>query len=54
MSGKLQISCSTMAEGTDEWAWLQARTAYIPGEQSLAVTTMNQTLHRFVHDYGAI
>lgn len=54
MSGEFQIFCSTMVEGTDEWDWLQARTAHIPGDQSLAVTTMNKTLNRFTHDYGAI
>jgi hypothetical protein len=54
MNGKLQISCSVMAEGNDEWDWLQARTAYVPGEQSLSVTIMNQTRNRFTHDYGDI
>ncbi len=54
MSGELQISVSTMVEGTNEWDWMQARTAHVPGEGSLSVTIMNQTLNRFVHDYGDI
>ena len=51
MSGELQISCSTMVEGTDEWDWLQARTAHVPGKGGFSATIMNQTLNRFTHDY---
>ena len=51
MSGELQITCSTMVEGNEEWDWFQARTGYIPGEEPLCVTIMNQTRYRFTHDY---
>jgi hypothetical protein len=51
VSGELEIACSTMVEGNQEWDWLQARTAYVPGEESFSVTLMNQTRRRFTHDY---
>ena len=51
MSSELQITCSTMVEGNEEWDWLQARTGYIPGEKPFCVTIMNQTRNRFTHDY---
>ena len=51
MKRELQISCSTMVEGNQEWDWFQARTAHVPGEKPLSVTIMNQTRNRFTHDY---
>ena len=49
-TGLMQITCSTIAEVNDQWDWFQARSAYIPGESPVCVT-MNQTRHRFTHDY---
>ena len=54
MDTKLQITCSTVAAGTEEWDWLQARTACVPGDGPLCLTIMNQTQNRFTHDYGDI
>ena len=51
MSYQLLITCSTIAEGTEEWDWLQARTAYVAGEQPLCVTVMNKARNSFTHDY---
>ena len=51
MSGELEIDCSTIVDGNKDWDWLQARTAYVPGEESFSVTLMNQARRRFTHDY---
>ena len=54
MGNEIKITTSVMVEGTQEWDWLQARTAYVPGVNSIGVTIMNQTLNRYTHDYGDI
>lgn len=48
---KLEISNSTIVEGSQEWDWTQARTAFIPGEKPFAITTMSRTAKQGTHGY---
>ena len=40
--------------GTERWDWWQARTAHVPGEKPLFVTTMSQTGKGVSHDFHDI
>lgn len=40
--------------GTQRWDWWQARTAHVPGEKPLFVTTMSQTGKSGTHDFHDI
>jgi len=48
---RLQIERRTIAAGDAEWDWTQARTAYVPGESPLWLTTMSRTAKQGVHGY---
>lgn len=49
--GQLSIEVSVIVEGSNEWDLTQARTAYVPGEPSIAVTTCSQTVRVGAHGY---
>ena len=38
-------------EGTDKWDWWQARTAFVPGDDPLWLTTMSETGKGVSHDF---
>ena len=48
---ELKISRSSIAQSAGQWTWLQARTAYVQGEEQMSVTTMSQTWNDKTHDY---
>ncbi len=48
---RLNVEVTTLAQGDSEWDWTQARTAIVPGEQSLALTTMSRTATKGAHGY---
>ena len=48
---ELKISRSSIAQSERGWLWLQARTAYVPGEEQMCVTTISQTWNDKTHDY---
>ncbi len=47
----LHVKLSTMIEGDAEWDWTQARTAYVPGDEPLWLTTMSRTAKTGAHGY---
>jgi len=50
----LQIDTLGSITGTSQWDWWQARTAYIPGEEPLSITTMSETGKDATHDFHDI
>jgi hypothetical protein len=50
----LRVEMLTAIPGTDRWDWWQARTAQVPGEQPLWVTTMSETGKKVSHDFHDI
>lgn len=47
----LQIERSIVAEGDEQWDWTQARTAFVPGDSPLWLTTMSRTAKQGAHGY---
>ena len=47
----LRISQATLAEGAAPWDWFHARTAWLPSDRPMAVTTMSLTGNIGAHDY---
>ncbi len=50
----LRMETLTAIRGTEQWDWWQARTAQIPGEHPLWVTTMSETGKKVSHDFHDI
>ena len=50
----LRVEMLTSIQGTDRWDWWQARTAQVPGEEALWVTTMSETGKAVSHDFHDI
>lgn len=50
----LRVGMLTPIAGTERWDWWQARTAQIPGEEPLWVTTMSETGKGVSHDFHDI
>lgn len=50
----LRVDFRTPILGTDKWDWWQARTAQVPGEKPLLVTTMSETGKSVSHDFHDI
>ena len=50
----LRIEMLTPIKGTEQWDWWQARTAQVPGEEPLWVTTMSETGKKVSHDFHDI
>lgn len=46
-----RISVTVMVEGSADWDWTQARTAFVPGEKPLCLTTMSRTAKVGAHGY---
>ena len=53
-SVKLRLEILASIPGTDRWDWWQARTAQVPGEDPLWVTTMSETGKKVSHDFHDI
>ncbi len=47
----LKIELSNVVEGDVNWDWTQARTAYVPGQSPLWLTTMSRTAKVGAHGY---
>ena len=50
----LRVEMLTPITGTARWDWWQARTAQVPGEQPLWITTMSETGKKVSHDFHDI
>lgn len=50
----LRIEMLTPIKGTERWDWWQARTAQVPGEEPLWITTMSETGKKVSHDFHDI
>jgi len=50
----LKVEMLTPITGTERWDWWQARTAQVPGEQPMWVTTMSETGKGVSHDFHDI
>jgi hypothetical protein len=50
----LGIELRTPISGTKEWDWWQARTAFVPGEKPILITTMSETGKQVSHDFHDI
>lgn len=50
-TSRLKIEISVLAEGNLEWDMTQARTAFVPGDPPLAITTMSKTARVGAHGY---
>ena len=48
---ELSFEPLTPIEGSAKWDWWQARTAYVPGETPLWLTTMSETGQQGAHDF---
>lgn len=51
---KLRLTMLTSIDGTSNWDWMQARTAYIPHEPPRWLTTMSKTGKTGAHSYHDI
>ena len=51
---KLRIEHLNSIEGSEKWDWWQARSAYVPGNQPIWLTTMSETGKTGVHDFHDI
>ena len=47
----LEFEALGSIEGTDKWDWWQARTAFVPGDDPLWITTMSETGKGVSHDF---
>lgn len=50
----LKLETRTSIDGTRDWDWWQARTAYVPGESPFLVTTMSETGRTGTHNFHDI
>lgn len=50
----LRMESLIVLQGTERWDWWQARTAQVPGEQPLWITTMSETGKQVSHDFHDI
>jgi len=50
----IKIESLGTIRGTEQWDWWQARTAFVPGDEPLWITTMSQTGKRKTHDFHDI
>ena len=50
----LKFESRTSIDGSAEWDWWQARTAFVPGPQPLLITTMSETGRTGSHDFHDI
>lgn len=48
---QLKVEITVVAEGDADWDWQQTRSAYVPGSQPLAITTLSQTKKVGAHGY---
>ena len=51
---ELRVEKLTAIQGTERWDWWQARTAQVPGERPLWITTMSETGKKVSHDFHDI
>ena len=51
---KLRFEHLNSIEGSEKWDWWQARSAYVPGNQPIWLTTMSETGKTGVHDFHDI
>tara|TARA_R110002072_G_scaffold303029_3_gene491504 strand:+ start:21295 stop:22488 length:1194 start_codon:yes stop_codon:yes gene_type:complete len=50
----LKFESRTAIEGSKDWGWWQARTAFVPGAQPLLITTMSETGRTGTHNFHDI
>ena len=50
----LKFESRTSIDGSTEWDWWQARTAFVPGEVPLLITTMSETGRTGTHNFHDI
>ena len=50
----LRVERLAAIQGTERWDWWQARTAQVPGDQPLWITTMSETGKKVSHDFHDI
>ena len=50
----LRVEKLAAIRGTEKWDWWQARTAQVPGDQPLWITTMSETGKKVSHDFHDI
>lgn len=51
---KLRFETLAPIDGSEKWDWWQARTAYVPGDRPLFITTMSETGRSGTHNFHDI
>lgn len=50
----LEFEAGTPVNGSPEWDWWQARTAFVPGTPPILLTTMSETGRTGIHNFHDI